>query len=48
MSLDGLGSKLVPLIVTEDPISPEVGEKEVMVGACAEASPLYRKKIRQV
>jgi hypothetical protein len=40
---DATGSKLVPVIVTVVPTGPEVGEKELIAGACAEASKIKAK-----
>ena len=41
MLLAGVASKLLPVMVTEVPTGPLVGEKEVMVGgaACQKARP---------
>lgn len=35
MLFDGVGSKLVPVIVTTVPIGPDEGANDVMVGVCA-------------
>ena len=40
MLFAGVGSKLVPVMVTELPIAPEVGAKEVIVGPLDNASPV--------
>jgi hypothetical protein len=43
MLLAAIGLKLVPVIVTVVPTGPEVGEKELIAGACAEASKIKAK-----
>jgi hypothetical protein len=43
MLLAATGLKPVPVIVTVVPTGPEVGEKELIAGACAEASKITAK-----
>lgn len=37
MLLAGVGSKFVPVIITVEPMGPEMGVKELIVGDCARA-----------